>query len=385
MLRLRTGYIFYLFFVRLIFSQTTRYETEDKLHQDLLTKYNKNVLPVQQTNGTTPVVVNMIYYFLGMKDFDDKSGHFSICGSFVFNWIDNNLRWNSTEYEGIQMIHMRKNTIWTPTLVIMNPYNEFQEVGQHQSDSLVYVNSNGGISTNNGAVLDATCQADVTYFPFDEQVCQLTMSSWYYTDSELKFDFGGGKVNQRFAVENGLWDITNLRLETLNYSRISLTVNFKRKPLFYVFNIILPIHSICFLNILVFRLPAESGERTGFSATMLLALAVFLTIVSDRLPESSNLSILGIFLMLEFCMSGLILVLVMLGLRCYHKDTKEAVPDVVQRIITCCSKRKNQILEKEKDYAVDWISVSKVFDVVCFWMFISIFVLSSMCFLIIYC
>jgi hypothetical protein len=42
------------------------------------------------------------------------------------------------------------------------------------------------------------------------------------------------------------------------------------------------------LNVFVFLLPADSGERVGYAITMLLAIAVFLTISSDSLPAMSN-------------------------------------------------------------------------------------------------
>ena len=383
MLHLRKDCILFLYFVRLILAENSHYETEARLHQELLREYNKNVLPVQHNESATIVSVKLTYFFQNLKEFDDKTGHLSICGSFAFSWEDKNLVWNSTENDDIQMIHLRKNTIWTPTLTLMNPYYGYQEVGLDQVDALVYVYRKGLIFFSTISVLDSTCQADVTYFPFDNQVCQLKMSSWYYTDSELKFEFDSeGDVNHEYAVEHGLWDVQNLRLETLNYSQISLTVTFNRKPSFYVYNIILPINFICFLNIFVFRLPAVSGERTGFSVTMLLSIAVFLTIVSDRLPESSNLSILGLILMLEFCMSGIILVLVIFGLRCYHTDSKENVPVCIQQIIRLCSRRKKHF---EIDDVVDWIRVSKLFDKVCFWMFMCIYVTVTLCYVIIYC
>jgi hypothetical protein len=45
---------------------------------------------------------------------------------------------------------------------------------------------------------------------------------------------------------------------------------------------------MCILNIFVFLLPADSGERVGYAITVLLAIAVFLTISSDSLPATSN-------------------------------------------------------------------------------------------------
>ena len=129
----------------------------------------------------------------------------------------------------------------------------------------------------------------------------------------------------------------------------------------------------------MFLLPSDSGERIGFSVTMLLLLAVFLTIVSDRLPELSNPSILGLILLLQLCMSGLILVFVIFGLRCYHKDNEKPVPVWIQRTIKCCSKR------RKLDRVVDWITVSQMFDTFCFGLFIIMYVACVLGYLITYC
>ena len=313
------------------------------------------------------------YYFFGLNEFNEKNGHLSISGGFVFQWQDYNLRWNLSEYNNIQLIHLRMSSVWTPTLCLWNPFYELREIGRDDPNSLVFVHHSGLVGYNPGAVLDAVCQANVKYFPFDSQVCGLTFVAWYYLPGELQFELvANGNVESLPDVENGMWYIKHVKVEERIQGAITMIINFDRKPMFYIYNIILPINLICFLNIFVFLLPSDSGERVGYSVTMLLALAVFLTIVSDRLPETSNLSILGIILLLEFCMSGLILVLLIFSLRVYHTDQNKTVPTSIQRIIQCCSKDAKR--EMLLDYHVKWTTVSMVFDIICFWLFITIYI-----------
>ena len=40
------------------------------------------------------------------------------------------------------------------------------------------------------------------------------------------------------------------------------------------------------LNVLVFALPAEAGERIGLAITMFLAISIYMTIVSDTLSKT---------------------------------------------------------------------------------------------------
>ena len=357
-------------------------ESEIKLHQDLLKKYNHNVRPIKSIENATIVTVS--FSLLSLKEFDDRTGHVSICGDFKLSWMDLDLSWNSSQYNGIYLIHVPKDKIWTPTLTLFNAFYETHAIGYTDPKELVFVFETGKILYNPGAVLDVVCHADVTYFPFDHQICHFNMTGWYYGLHELAFelyDDGNIDVYDLGKTENSMWDIKDMKLRKESYI-IYITITTSRKPLFYIYNIILPINFICLLNIFVFLLPSNSGERVGFSVTMLLSLAVFLTIVSDRLPESSNPSILGLILLLEFSMSGLILVFVILGLRCYHTDSRDRVPVWIQRIMKCCSQRRKL---HEFNHIDEWINVSKFFDTVCFCLFISVYAACILGYVLLYC
>ena len=72
-------------------------------------------------------------------------------------------------------------------------------------------------------------------------------------------------------VENLVWDLVSAPIysdkKELHVSTFVKLV-MKRKPLYHIFNIILPPLVIGLLNVFVFLLPADSGERVGFSTTM---------------------------------------------------------------------------------------------------------------------
>lgn len=81
--------------------------------------------------------------------------------------------------------------------------------------------------------------------------------------------------------ENGIWKIidTSWNIEKHKaVSEIIFNIKLQRKPLYYVMNIILPVAFLGFLNILVFVIPVDAGEKMSFSVTVFLSFAVFLTI-----------------------------------------------------------------------------------------------------------
>ena len=98
------------------------------------------------------------------------------------------------------------------------------------------------------------------------------------------------------------------------------------------------INEMSLMSIMVFLLPPDSGERMSYSITLLLALMVFLTIVSDNLPKTSSpLPILSYFIGLHVLLSALITLATILNLRLYYKDEHEPVPSW---LCNCCRKRR---------------------------------------------
>ncbi|KAH3707129.1 hypothetical protein DPMN_066526 [Dreissena polymorpha] len=71
----------------------------------------------------------------------------------------------------------------------------------------------------------------------------------------------------------------------------------KRKSTFYVFYILIPIVLLSFLNVLTFALPVLSGERASYAITVILSLAVFLTITASEIPKNSDtISVISVYI-----------------------------------------------------------------------------------------
>ena len=61
----------------------------------------------------------------------------------------------------------------------------------------------------------------------------------------------------------------------------------QRRRSFYILNIILPVLFLSVTSSLTFALPSDAGEKMGLSITVLLAYAVYLTLVTDSMPDTS--------------------------------------------------------------------------------------------------
>ncbi|XP_059159023.1 neuronal acetylcholine receptor subunit beta-4-like [Physella acuta] len=114
------------------------------------------------------------------------------------------------------------------------------------------------------------------------------------TTKEMTFTASVDKAGLLFFTSNGEWDylgsnVTASQIETgfWNFSSVNIQFFVKRRPTFLLINIILPVVFLSFLNLLVFVIPVESGDKISYGITVLLALSVYMSIVSSLLPSSS--------------------------------------------------------------------------------------------------
>ncbi|XP_052067286.1 inactive pancreatic lipase-related protein 1-like [Mytilus californianus] len=126
-------------------------------------------------------------------------------------------------------------------------------------------------------------------------------------------------------------------------SMFSVLFTINRNPLFYLVNIMFPIILLTFLNSFVFLLPATSGERISFSITVLLAIAVFMTMISSHLPKTSRtMSRLCYFLVSNLIFSCIICLLTIIQLRLFHTCDTRSVPTFLRRLVIMCNSQKHR-------------------------------------------
>ena len=99
------------------------------------------------------------------------------------------------------------------------------------------------------------------------------------------------------AVEHVEWTYVSLTAERRvmhygccpePYPDITFYLTLRRKPNFYLISLFVPSALITLLAVLGYFLPVESGEKVSLQITVMLSLAVFQQLVSDKLPPSAD-------------------------------------------------------------------------------------------------
>lgn len=157
--------------------------------------------------------------------------------------------------------------------------------------SKVQYTYNGSALWNVADRYQTICDFDTTYFSFDEQTCEIKISAWDYTTDVLIIEPLILTVDLTYYRENGAWELvsTAAKPEILSYfSFVVFTLYLKRRAMFFIIYLLIPLFTMLLLNTLVFMIPPESGERVSYSINCLLDLTVFLTLVSEGLPQDSK-------------------------------------------------------------------------------------------------
>ena len=159
------------------------------------------------------------------------------------------------------------------------------------------INGNGRVHWNPSGIFNVACESDITYYPFDSQTCDIKVSTWGYTQGEIQLVLGKKQhLDTSFYSENGEWDLIKAigyksddkSRGDQKYSSLTFRLTLRRKPGFHIINMICPMVLMAFSIPMVYKLPSDGGEKMGYCLTVLLAYAVYLTLISDNVPTTSK-------------------------------------------------------------------------------------------------
>ncbi|XP_061171691.1 neuronal acetylcholine receptor subunit alpha-3-like [Saccostrea echinata] len=369
----------------------------------LFSNYDKRVRPV--ADQSLPVILDVSFNLISIIGVDEVNEKLESSGYLTVQWHDAMLTWDPETNDGIERIFVPQNDIWKPDLVLGNGFKKFEEFGG--SFYFVDILCTGFVLWQPFQVFESHCTIDTTYFPYDKEVCEIVFRVWSYTVLDVEIRTSSDGVDLQGYKESGVWEITHTKAEVSRgsaESMVTFSLYLKRKPLYFVLNIIVPILFLGLLTILVFVLPVDSGEKMSYAITVFLSFAVFLTIINTQLPVSSDsTSVLSFYLLLQMSMGVLILVITALQIRLHHRDATVPISRVFEimvkfKICLTCSKSfplsKNSVgslttsdkqarnnletsWEKWKENKTEWKDVTAAIDSFAFYFFLIVYIIFS--------
>ncbi|XP_041842897.1 CHRNA7-FAM7A fusion protein-like isoform X1 [Melanotaenia boesemani] len=238
-------------------------------------------------------------------------------------WYDHYLQWNQSEYPGVKNLRFTPDQVWTPDILL---YNSAHDKFDATFKTNVLVNSSGFCEYLPPGIFVSTCNVDVRWFPFDIQRCELKFGSWTFDGWLLDIQMKEADVSG--YMPNGEWDLLEVpgdRHEVFYdccaepYPDVTFVVTLRRRTLFYALNLLIPCVLLSSMTLLVFLLPANSGEKISLGITVLLSLTVFMLMVAEIMPATSDsVPLIGQYFASTMVIVGMSVVATVIVLQFHH-------------------------------------------------------------------
>ncbi|CAL7938368.1 unnamed protein product [Xylocopa violacea] len=314
-------------------------EHEYRLTKHLLDGYDAGVRPAKNSSQPLAVVFGLSLHHI--IDVDEKNQILTTNCWVTQVWTDHHLKWNASEFAGIQVIRVPYNRVWRPDTILYN--NADPQYSSAVINTNVIVSHTGKVVWLSHGIFRSSCDIDVEFFPFDEQRCVLKWASWTYDGYQLELEWQSERGDVSNYQANGEFDLVDFsarrNVEYYSccpepYPDITYEIRLRRRPMFYVFNLILPCILINGVALLVFYVPSESGEKVTLGISALLSMTVFLMTIRETLPPTEKTPLISLYYGVSICLVSFASGLAVVTLNLHHRGVRGTrVPGIVRSLV----------------------------------------------------
>ncbi|KAH8857164.1 Acetylcholine receptor subunit alpha-type acr-16 [Schistosoma japonicum] len=280
-----------------------------------------NPIERPSANDTETLNVSVKFFLNQVMDVDEKNQVLTTIIWMDLIWNDYHFLWNPKEFGNITTLNLPYTAIWRPDILL---YNCADEKFDRTFPTNTIIRNDGTVQWMPPGLFKSTCNIDILWFPFDEQSCILKFGSWTYYGDQINFQLQCINSSQPDCTQVGPVDLSE-------YSR--------------------------------------NGEFHLSGVTILLSLTMFLQLVADKLPQTSEaIPLIGIYFSCTMFMCSLSIVFTVLVLNYHHRSADcNTVPSWIRNIVnTYLAKllfmeppKRSQIIEVEdisssiSDHSID--------------------------------
>jgi hypothetical protein len=287
-----------------------------QLFNDVIYAMNPDIAPFE--SASTGTIVTITVNLMSITDINEKQQTMSGSYWVVLGWGDYRLRWNPNLYHNISSLQVNADRIWSPKSICV--YNEIgnDKCFNAKTDPVTVYSAGFAVYMKHTESV-IQCAVDVTAYPFDSQECVLVFGNFNSISEFLQFNEKYSNFDLQYLQPNEIWDIQNITfyihdfydpVNKITQEHFRFSIHLKRKSFYAVISSLLPVLVLSVLNLFCFVVPIESGEKMGFCMAIFLTYAVFLTIINDSMPKSSEkVPYFTVYLITQLVISGLVVIL----------------------------------------------------------------------------
>ncbi|XP_036922128.1 acetylcholine receptor subunit epsilon isoform X3 [Sturnira hondurensis] len=243
---------------------------ELRLYHHLFDNYDPGRRPVRRSEDTVTIAFKVT--LTNLISLNEKEETLTTSVWIGLDWHDYRLNYSKSDFGGIESLRVPAKLVWLPEIVLENNSQTYN------AEEVEFV----------FAVDDA-----------GETISKIDIDTEAYTENgEWAIDFCPGVIRRHDAGS----------ADGPGETDVIYTLIIRRKPLFYIINIIVPCVLISGLVLLAYFLPAQAGgQKCTVSINVLLAQTVFLFLIAQKTPETSlSVPLLGRYLIFVMVVATLI-------------------------------------------------------------------------------
>ncbi|KAK5975330.1 Acetylcholine receptor subunit alpha-type acr-5 [Trichostrongylus colubriformis] len=151
------------------------------------------------------------------------------------------------------------------------------------------------------AIYKLSCAMNVEWFPYDSQNCTFIISSWTHDKATIDYWATYPTVNLMNMARNAEWEVLGFEFKRIEQSfkccanpwvLLYAHLVIRRKPLYYVVNLVVPTSIITIVAITGFFTPtstsSERDEKLYLGINTLLTMSIMMLMVCNQMPSTSS-------------------------------------------------------------------------------------------------
>ncbi|TRY69589.1 hypothetical protein TCAL_05233 [Tigriopus californicus] len=258
-------------------SESSRADQTDQIISRALENYKKDVHPRVEDGNSIKIQISIIPITVNLS------------------WKDDRFSWSPTQHENISSVHFAPTKVWKPDI---RSYNSILHEDYEDTDVVAY--ASGVCYWIPPVNFHTTCELDYTYWPWDEQNCNIILGSWTKSGTELDVILGNQLNSSKIDLENfapGIWSVSSaVAKKTVQYyGDLSepwpdVTAKFTLRRISFVDQklAVLPIVVVAALTLALFWTFPMTRSRILLGGINLLILILILIYLRSRLPSAGG-------------------------------------------------------------------------------------------------
>ncbi|CAG0923505.1 unnamed protein product, partial [Notodromas monacha] len=258
---------------------------------------------------------------------DEKSQILTTNAELVLEWDDYFLQWDPANFSNINSTRLDPSKFWTPDIILYNSASTDYRAGL--VSTYLMVTSTGRVKYLVEGIFQSICNLDVSYFPFDEQICTLKFSPWTMDKTAVMMKAVLPENGLKRYVAVGKFKMISLvpKKSTtedpccigISFDDVTYYMTFQRRPMYYIINYIFPSVLINVIGVMIFYVPCGSGEKISLGISAMLTLVVFLMAMTDALPPADTIPLLSTYYVCSLILMTSEVLCSIIVLNIYHR------------------------------------------------------------------